>query len=155
MTYLISLDGTRETNDSIRGRGVYKRVTENIKKLRALKKPPYIGVQFTLRPENIREMETFCTEMQELGVDWVFFNPTWFITDEQGKAYEGFLSEHFDVEAKSHLGYQMPFEIDKEEFIFQFQKIRSKKWKFQISCYLQKPEDNRKRFPAISEKLDQ
>jgi MoaA/NifB/PqqE/SkfB family radical SAM enzyme len=141
MTYLISLDGDPETNDKIRGKGVYRRVVENVRRLKELKNPPYIGIQFTLRPENIAGMHAFCEDMEKLGVDWVFFNPSWFITEEQARDYEKFMAENFNVAAKSHLGYVSPFEIDKQEFILQFQKIRSRKWPFQVSCYLEKPED--------------
>ena len=53
LTYLVSLDGLRRENDRLRGRGVYDRVTKNIKLIKALKNPPYVGIQFTVRPENV------------------------------------------------------------------------------------------------------
>jgi pyruvate-formate lyase-activating enzyme len=41
LTYLVSLDGLRRENDRIRGRGVYDRVTKNIKLIKSLRNPPY------------------------------------------------------------------------------------------------------------------
>ncbi len=50
-TFLISLDGLPEQNDRLRGQGVYQKVIENIRLLKRLRRPPYIGIQFTIRPE--------------------------------------------------------------------------------------------------------
>jgi radical SAM protein with 4Fe4S-binding SPASM domain len=51
--------------------------------------------------------------------------------------------EHFQVMPKTHLGYLMPYDIDKEIFIDQLRNIRRRRWPIQISCYLRKPEDIR------------
>ena len=141
VTYLISLDGTQPTNDAIRGKGVYIKVLENIRRIKKLRRPPYVGIQFTVRPENVGEMYLFCLEMRDLGVDWVFFNPTWFINEKQGRDYEQFMSKHFSIMPKAHLGYLAPFNLDKGEYVRQFEKIRARTWPFQVSSYLEKPED--------------
>ena len=138
-TLLISLDGTKDVNDVIRGEGVHDKVLANIKRLKALKKPPFIGIQFTIRPENAGDIHGFCREMADAGVDWVLLNPTWFITSDEGKAYEEYMMENFGVEAKTHLGYSKSFDLDIGEFKRQYQKVLDNDWSMQISCYIPDP----------------
>jgi radical SAM protein with 4Fe4S-binding SPASM domain len=140
LTFLISLDGPEEANDHLRGRGVYRKVTQNIERLKALKRPPYVGIEFTIRPENVATMYDFCKDMVGRGVDWVLLNPCWFVSEGQARAYERFMQEHFNLTPKTHLGYLMPYELDTEEFVRQVGKINAEKWPIQISCYLQRPE---------------
>jgi MoaA/NifB/PqqE/SkfB family radical SAM enzyme len=141
LTYLVSLDGLPEENDRLRGKGVYQRATENIRSVKGLKNPPYIGVQFTLRPENVHTMYDFCRRMADLGVDWVLLNLSWFVSEKQGQDYETFMLQHFGIEATSQHGFVMPFNLDKAEFIKQYERIQHEKWPFQISCYLKEPEE--------------
>jgi len=141
LTFLVSLDGFKKENDFLRGKGVFDRVINNIKLLKSLKRPPYIGIQFTIRPENVETMHPFCEEMVKLNVDWILLNPFWFINPEQAKGYEAIMASSFNVIPKTHLGYLVPYSLNKEEFVKQFQKIRRQSWPIQISCYLKKPED--------------
>jgi MoaA/NifB/PqqE/SkfB family radical SAM enzyme len=141
LTYLISLDGVSEVNDRMRGRDVYRRVTDNIRALKSLKRPPYLGVQFTVRPENVHTMYEFCREMVGLRVDWVLLNLCWFVSKEQAHKYEQFMLEHFGIKPTSQHGFLMPYDIDKDEFVRQYRRIQSEKWPFQISCYLKDPEE--------------
>jgi radical SAM protein with 4Fe4S-binding SPASM domain len=141
LTFLISLDGPERVNDQLRGRGVYQKVVENIRLLKTLKRPPYLGMQFTIRPENVGVMYEYCQEMVELGVDWVLLNPCWFVSEDQARAYEQFMMKHFQLMPKTHRGYLMPYDLDREVFIDQLQRIRRRRWPIQISCYLKKPED--------------
>ncbi len=140
-TLLISLDGPEEVNDQLRGRGVYQKVVSNIRMLKKLRRPPYIGIQFTIRPENVGVMHAFCKEMVELGVDWILLNPCWFVSKEQAAAYEEFMLKHFGIRPKTHLGYLMPYDLDRNVFATEVRKIHREKWPIQISCYLKKPED--------------
>jgi radical SAM protein with 4Fe4S-binding SPASM domain len=141
LTYLISLDGQEAVNDRIRGRNTYRKIVENIRGLKALRRPPYVGIQFTVRPENIAGLYDFCVEMVDLGVDWVLINPTWFIDADQARAYEEFMQTHFSIRPKSHLSYLLPFDLDTEEFERQYRRIRAARWPIQISCYLKEPAD--------------
>jgi radical SAM protein with 4Fe4S-binding SPASM domain len=140
-TFVVSLDGPERENDLLRGEGVYRKVVRNLRALKSLRRPPYVAAQFTIRPENVGLMYEFCKEMVEIGMDWVLLNPCWFISEGQARAYERFMIDNFQTIPKSHLGYLMPYELDKELFIDQMKKIRSEKWPIQISCYLKRPED--------------
>lgn len=139
LTFMVSLDGLENENDVLRGKGVYRKVISNIKLLKSLKNPPYIGIQFTIRPENISVMYEFCNVMVKLGVDWILLNPCWFITSEQAKKYEYFAMKHFQVLPNSHLGYLLPYNLNPTEFSREYEKIKSVNWPIQISCYFNNP----------------
>jgi len=141
LIHYISLDGTEEVNDKIRGEGVYKKVIENIKLLKSLKKKPYVGVQFTLQHGNEHVMYETFKEVKDLGVDWILINLQWYISPEKSDEYEKVMKNLYNIDPKSHLGFVLPYNVDKEEFIKQCKKIQGEKWPFQISCYLKKPED--------------
>jgi radical SAM protein with 4Fe4S-binding SPASM domain len=141
LVYYVSIDGTRQINDMLRGDGVYDTVTQNIKTIKSLKRPPYIGIQFTLQKENVSALYDTCREMVRLGVDWILINLRWYITDEQVREYEEVMQQRFHVSPWSHDGYNVRYALDKEEFVKQCLKIKSEKWPIQISSYLKDPQD--------------
>jgi len=141
LIFYMSVDGPREINDRLRGSGVYDAAVRSIRSLKKLRRKPYVGVQVTLQPENVRHLHRTCKEMVALGADWILVNLQWFITPQQALQYETVLQKEFDIIPKSHNGFLLPYTIDKEEFIRQCKKIRSEKWPIQISSYLKEPED--------------
>ena len=140
-TFLISLDGLDCVNDHLRGEGVYEKVIANLKDI--LKRParPYIGVQFTVQPENVHQMHDFCKYMAGLGVDWILFNLTWFVTKQEAHTYEQVLRDNFSTLAKSHRGYMFDYDLDNDVFIKEQDKINNGSWPIQISCYLREKKD--------------
>jgi MoaA/NifB/PqqE/SkfB family radical SAM enzyme len=141
LSLLVSLDGLQETNDLIRGAGVYQKVTDNIKTLKRLKHPPYIGIQHTIRPENVDRLQDFCKEMTNMGVDWILLNPFWFINGHEASGYERFIRDNYGFCPSKHLGFCMPYNIDRSIFMEQFHKIRNDHLPVQVSCYLRNPEE--------------
>ncbi len=139
-TLLVSLDGPRETNDQLRGKGVYDRVIQNIERLQGLRRPPFIGVQFTVMPENVAHMESFCEEMVARGVDWILLNPGWFLSDAQARRYEQELRQNFDVEPHTHLGYVRTYDYDAAAFEDALRRIWQRRWPIQIASHLKEPE---------------
>ena len=140
---LVSLDGPEEENDAMRGEGVYKRVTGAIKDIKKQRNSPYLGVQYTIRPENVRKMYEFCREMVALNVDWILLNLCWFVTEVESKNYAERLCREFNVKPASQRGYMMPYGLDADEFARQYKMIEREKWPMQISCYLKRPEHMR------------
>jgi radical SAM protein with 4Fe4S-binding SPASM domain len=51
------------------------------------------------------------------------------------------MQRHFGIVPRSHLGYLMPYDIDKEVYKEQMRAIRARSWPMQISSYLDRPED--------------
>ncbi len=139
MTLLVSLDGLKEENDLLRGAGVFEKVRENVHRLKAMKNPPYIGLQFTIRPENVHCIHDFCQEMVRWKIDWLLLNPCWFVTAQQAEAYCCMLKDEYGVEPQSQKGYMLPYPLDRQMFISQWQAIGERQWPFQISCYLKNP----------------
>ena len=143
LAFLVSLDGPEEVNDAIRGKGGYEKVVENIRRIKGSKKPGWVGIQCTLRPENVGHLHAFCREMVGLGVDWILLNPFWFITEEEAEAYEHLMERQFHVTAKDHRGFVMPCEIDIKAFMEQYEAILAEAWPVQISSYFRRPGDIR------------
>ena len=140
-TFLISLDGHEHVNDELRGKNVYRRVLENLEHLQSLRRPPFLAVQFTVMPENVGQIESFCEEMVARGVDWILINPGWFVTADQAARYERFLAERFGVEeAHTARGYVREYEYDKDEFERQLRRVRERDWPIQIGSHLHEPE---------------
>ncbi len=141
LIFLISLDGLEQENDMLRGKGVYKKVVDNIRLLKSLRRVPYLGVQFTIRPENVNVMYQFCGEMVKLGIDWILFNPCWFVSRTEAEKYQELLSENFNVMPKSQIGYLFEYNLDTVNFVKEYERIEQKKWPIQISCYLKSKKD--------------
>jgi len=141
LVFYVSLDGTEQINDALRGKGVHEKVIRNIKKLKSLPHPPYVGVQFTLQPENVGVLYETCKEVVALGVDWVLINLRWYLSQEQADEYAAALKEEFKVTPRSQEGFIASYPLDTGEFIRQCEKIRQEKWPIQISSYLKEPQD--------------
>jgi len=139
-TLLISLDGLDQVNERLRGKGVYRRVIENIERLQRLRRPPFIGIQFTVMPENVHQMEAFCEEMVARGVDWILLNPGWFLSADQARDYESVMRDKFGITPTTHLGYLRTYDYDKDAFQDALQRIWSRDWPIQIASHLKEPE---------------
>jgi len=143
VSFYLSLDGTGAINDALRGQGVYDKVVNNIKRLKSLDKPPYLGIQFTLQPENVSVLYDTCAKMVDLGVNWFFINLRWYLSDSQVDGYRKVMRDDFNLQARSQEGYHNSYQdkFDKDEFVRQCRKIQSKRWPIQVSSFLKKPED--------------
>ena len=154
ISVIVSLDGFKEETDSLRGKGVYDRVMNEINIIKqSAKKMPFFGIEYTVMPDNVKDMHAFCKEARKLDIDWIVFNLCWFISKEQAHEYENFMEQHFNLKARSHLGYLFEYDLNKERFISEFKKIKNETWPFQVSwqppitdynsiyTYIDKPRD--------------
>lgn len=139
-TFLISLDGHEATNDALRGKGVYRRVMANLERVQRLRRPPFLAIQFTVMPENVASITSFCEEMVARGVDWILLNPGWFVTPRQAQDYEKFMADHFGVEAHTDRGYVREYDYDKAEFERQLRAVRERNWPIHIGSHIREPE---------------
>lgn len=138
-TFLVSLDGNEAEHDAVRGPGVFARVTRHIAALKALRPEPYVGVQFTIMPHNVAGMERFAQAMVRLGVNFVLFNPSWFLEPAAAESWSRLLGNRFHVPAQSQRGYERPCPIPAETLRDQLRRLRARRWPIQISCYLKDP----------------
>ncbi|MBN2489633.1 MAG: radical SAM protein [Planctomycetes bacterium] len=141
LAFLVSLDGPEERNDALRGPGGYRAVVEHIRQLKRRRRPAWIGIQCTLRPENVGSLHVFCRDMVALGVDWILLNPFWYFTAEEARAYERLLKERFGVTPRTHRGFVQPYALDATAFRAELQRIRAERWPIQISGYFRHAED--------------
>lgn len=68
----ISIDGTKEIHDQIRGMGSYLRSIENIKKLLTAGIP--ISIHCVLMKRNVKNIPLFVEEMEKIGVERINFS---------------------------------------------------------------------------------
>lgn len=130
VTFLVSIDGMEKEHDAIRGKGTFKNIMSNVRKLKANRREtPYIGAELTILPDNVHVLEAFCEKMCEIGFNWILLNLCWFISTQQKEKHEKYMKENFDITPKAHLAYHNPnFDLNRRVFIEQFQKIQKKKF---------------------------
>ncbi|MBL7130155.1 MAG: radical SAM protein [Candidatus Omnitrophica bacterium] len=79
----ISLDGLRETNDKIRGKGVFEKVVSNIDKLKHYKSKygfsfPTLGINFTILDDNIDDLLPMIEFARGSGLNAILLQPVLF-----------------------------------------------------------------------------
>lgn len=79
----VSLDGLEKTNDSIRGRSTFKKITGNIDKLIFLKHKfssllPTVGINFTIMNKNIEDMLDMVKFAKKKKYNAIIFQPVLF-----------------------------------------------------------------------------
>lgn len=122
----ISLDGANEeVNDSIRGKGVFKRVIENILLIKDISSFEIL-LMFTVMRRNYRSLPSFLKLAQELGVHGLILER--FIPWGRGREHRdevlrkeewgelmNILIELFSIEDKDHLLSYQAFQINLKE----------------------------------------
>lgn len=89
----ISLDGTRELNDSVRGvRGAFDCTIQGLRLIQSLKgemkcQKPSIHVNFTISDLNLNNLVAFAKEMVDERIDSINFSHLNFVTEEIAKKH--------------------------------------------------------------------
>ena len=74
-TISISLDGSEDHHDAIRGKNNWKKTVENIKIARKYCPKTKVGIRYTINSTNLHDYEEILRLGEELGLDVVKFNP--------------------------------------------------------------------------------
>ena len=86
LVLLISLDGFRDCNDSIRGRGTFDRVIENIRMLRRLADEGLfkgeVSVCCVISDEMTGRLYDYCEFMEGLGINTLYLSFPWYISPQ-------------------------------------------------------------------------
>jgi len=104
----ISLDGPEPTNDSQRGRGVFKQVMRGLDALSAAKRShrsrlPAIGITYVVTPDNHRHIEELFLDTLDLSqIDLVSIELQSYVTAAQYQEYARLLREEFGVLSASY-----------------------------------------------------
>ena len=133
----LSLDGTRELHDTIRGRkGTYDRLMASIKAIQDEKKrrarhKPSITLVTTVSKDNAGYLEEILDVGDELGVDLMLLYYAWFTTEEIGHHHETVMQQRLGITPKAWKGYLWSFdEIDPQAVVESVKRIRSKEYSF-------------------------
>lgn len=92
----VSLDGTREVHNNIRGAGVFERVTQNLREL----KHKNVTVMSVITPELINVLDEFLTELDTLNINRLYLQDMIGLTPDEIKAYKEWLKSAFDITAR-------------------------------------------------------
>jgi len=133
----LSLDGTREIHDTIRGRvGTYDQLMASVraiqdeKKKRSRHKPSIILIT-TVSKDNAGYLEEIFDVGEELGIDLMLLYYAWFTTEEIGHRHEAVMQQRLGITPKAWKGYLWSFdEIDPGSVVESVRQIRSKKYSF-------------------------
>lgn len=93
----VSLDGTKEVHDAIRGAGVFERVTENITQL-AHKN---VTVMSVITPQLLTALDEFLTELERLNIKRLYLQDMIGLTAEEIKQYKQWMKNTFDITAQN------------------------------------------------------
>ncbi len=94
-TLYVSIDGPMEIHDKLRGKGIYKKVVENIKKIDHKK----ITVMSVITESLIAVLPEFLDELNKLNIHKLFLQDMIGLTSEEVKAYKEWLKIDFNINA--------------------------------------------------------
>jgi radical SAM protein with 4Fe4S-binding SPASM domain len=103
----VSLDGPQTINDLQRGRGVFAKATQGIKKVVQLREAqgvrfPQLGVTYVVTPDNYQYIEQFFLQSIDLSIlSSVSIELQSYATAQQVADYESVLKTEFDVDTSS------------------------------------------------------
>ncbi len=107
MVALISIDGPREVNDSIRGRGTFDRIMHSLDLLQDEQaKGAFRGevsISAVLSPQLIHDLTGFVERFEARGVNTVFLVFPWYIPQGLADRMDAFFAERFAWLQQQHL----------------------------------------------------
>jgi len=133
----LSLDGTRELHDSIRGiPGTYDNLMRGIAavqeaKIRCGTRKPHITLVTTVSKENASYLDKVLDIGEEIGVGLMLLYYAWFTTEQIGCRHEAVMQRRLGITPSAWKGYLWSYdEIDPQEVVQSVKRIRSKKYSF-------------------------
>lgn len=126
----VSLDGNKETHDSIRGKGVFEKVKENVKALNHNN----ITVMSVITPKLIENLKEFLDELKELNVKDLFLQDMIGLKRDEIEEYKRWLKTAFDIEAKEIDSWENNDKINfTTELTEKLREIDESEYPFQIT----------------------
>lgn len=140
---LISLEGFEEANDSIRGKGTYKKIMENLELLFRLKKEGrykgLISINTVLNDTLIPRLYDFVASFDETLTDSFYISYGWYIPEKMACSMDGFFKENFPFlprpqgEGSWHsFNYAINPELN-EELLKNVDRIMERVWKMRVN----------------------
>ena len=144
LVLLISLDGLKDCNDSIRGKGTFDRVVSNIKILMDLAADGRfrgeVSVCCVMSDEMAGRLYEFCEFMEGLGINTLYLSFPWYISPECAREMDEEFSRRFgDIietdECAKASWHDFTFRISEEhaeELKCELRRIAGRRWKIRI-----------------------
>lgn len=130
----LSLDGTQELHDSIRGiDGTFDRLSRAIEAVREVKRrrrsrKPHITLVTTVSKENAGHLDEIVYLGEAMGADLMLLYYAWFTTEEIGRRHEEVLQRKLCITPKAWRGYLWSFDdIDPQAVVRSVKRIRARK----------------------------
>jgi radical SAM protein with 4Fe4S-binding SPASM domain len=99
LNLLVSLDGIGDDHDELRGKGTFVRTTRNIKAMLDLKRSGEFAGELSLScmvsHVNVGKMYDFMEWAEDLGVNSVYFQFPWYISEDVANAMDAVYQESF------------------------------------------------------------
>ena len=137
----VSLDGTEEVNDPIRGKGTYRRVVEgfealNREKERQGSRLPYLGVVSTVSAMNWRHIDQIVEEAQKFKLAWHVINYGVYCDRALVEKHREHMKDLLGIESNSLEGYAngMHEGIDGVEFEKILTRVQNMNFGYPIIC---------------------
>lgn len=179
---LVSIDGMKESHDSIRGKGTFLKIIDNIMPYILLKqRKKYngnINVNLVLNDANVLELYDIAMFCENLGIDTVYFCFPWYIPENVAKRMDEYFIQNFSwlnpdfmnrqTTASWH-SYTHHLSPDSKIILEeQVKKLNSRIWKTRVRIRpdmtldeaegfllgTEEPAQNRKKCHAVSNRMD-
>jgi radical SAM protein with 4Fe4S-binding SPASM domain len=144
LAMLISLEGFEKENDAIRGAGVYRKVTGNIRELLDLKEKGLfkgeVSVNCVINTGMIGRYYELAEEFESMGINSLYFCFPWYIPHPTAEKMDDFFSDKFgwlrtlDTDQPRSwysYTYQLPEEVT-PALLDDLKRIRSRKWNMRL-----------------------
>lgn len=179
---LVSIDGMKDSHDSIRGKGTFIKIIDNIMPyilLRQRKKyAGHINVNLVLADANVPELYDIAMFFENLGIDTIYFCFPWYIPKNVADKMDEYFIQNYSWLNPDFINRQAPaswhsytHHISPESKIIleeQVKKLNSKVWKTKVRIrpdmtlseaegFLLGTEEhaqNRKKCHAVSNRMD-
>lgn len=144
LVLLISLDGFRECNDAIRGRGTFDRVIGNIRMLRELSRRGEfrgeVSVCCVLSDAMTTRLYDYCEFMEELDINTLYLSFPWYISPDTARRMDAEFERRFgdlirieDVSRASWHDFTYHLSPDRAEALKkELRRIAGRRWRIRV-----------------------
>lgn len=95
-TVYVSIDGVKSVHDTIRGDGVYEKVTANLRDMGHKN----VTVMSVITPELLSVFDEFLSELDTLGIKRLYLQDMIGLTSDEVKEYKTWMKSAFDIDAE-------------------------------------------------------
>ena len=120
-TLYVSLDGTKEIHNKIRGKGIFEKVKVNLQSINHKN----LIVMSVITPELMNELPAFLEELETFNIKELYLHDMIGLTTEEIASYKKWLKEAFDITAKD-------IESWENNNLFRVESIKAEEHSFNI-----------------------